>query len=86
VCIISAIFGAADANCQGALVGDLPLMCPEFIQVTCHFVSFQSFLSWKGMTAATLARFLVLHGQVRRAEQEYMILLTWVLGLSNGYM
>ncbi|KAK3125353.1 hypothetical protein QOZ80_7BG0603770 [Eleusine coracana subsp. coracana] len=32
VCIISAIFGAADANCQGALVGDLSLMCPEFIQ------------------------------------------------------
>ncbi|KAL6856083.1 hypothetical protein ACP4OV_018885 [Aristida adscensionis] len=32
VCIISAIFGTADANCQGALVGDLSLMCPEFIQ------------------------------------------------------
>jgi hypothetical protein len=38
VCIISAIFGAADANFQG----DLPLMWPEFIQVTCHIVSFQS--------------------------------------------
>lgn len=39
VCIISAIFGVADANCQGALVGDLSLMCPEFVQVTSPIVS-----------------------------------------------
>ena len=38
VCIISAIFGIADANCQGALVGDLSLMCPEFVQVTSHIL------------------------------------------------
>jgi equilibrative nucleoside transporter 1/2/3 len=44
VCIISAIFGIADANCQGALVGDLSLMCPEFIQVTSHIVFSQSFM------------------------------------------
>uniref|UniRef100_A0A0E0ED10 Uncharacterized protein n=1 Tax=Oryza meridionalis TaxID=40149 RepID=A0A0E0ED10_9ORYZ len=32
VCIISALFGTADASVQGGLVGDLSFMCPEFIQ------------------------------------------------------
>lgn len=32
VCIISAAFGVADAHVQGGMVGDLSLMCPEFIQ------------------------------------------------------
>lgn len=34
VCIVSASFGIADAHVQGGMVGDLCLMCPEFIQVT----------------------------------------------------
>ncbi|OEL34639.1 Equilibrative nucleotide transporter 3, partial [Dichanthelium oligosanthes] len=32
VCVISAAFGIADAHVQGGMVGDLSLMCPEFIQ------------------------------------------------------
>lgn len=32
VCIISGAFGVADAHVQGGMVGDLSLMCPEFIQ------------------------------------------------------
>lgn len=32
VCIISAAFGVADAHVQGGMVGDLSLMCPEFMQ------------------------------------------------------
>lgn len=32
LCIISAGFGVADAHVQGGMVGDLSLMCPEFIQ------------------------------------------------------
>ncbi|XP_062188726.1 equilibrative nucleotide transporter 3-like [Phragmites australis] len=48
VCIISAIFGTADANCQGALVGDLSLMCPEFIQ------SFLSGLAASGALTSAL--------------------------------
>ncbi|KAJ0966032.1 hypothetical protein J5N97_027170 [Dioscorea zingiberensis] len=32
VCVISGIFGIADAHVQGGMVGDLSLMCPEFIQ------------------------------------------------------
>jgi solute carrier family 29 (equilibrative nucleoside transporter), member 1/2/3 len=34
VCVISAAFGIGDAHVQGGMVGDLSLMCPEFIQVT----------------------------------------------------
>jgi len=34
VCIISATFGIADALAQGGIVGDLSLMCPEFMQVS----------------------------------------------------
>lgn len=32
VCIASAAYGAADGYAQGGMVGDLSLMCPEFIQ------------------------------------------------------
>lgn len=32
VCILSASFGVADAFAQGGMVGDLSLMCPEFMQ------------------------------------------------------
>ncbi|XP_078437471.1 equilibrative nucleotide transporter 3-like [Wolffia australiana] len=32
VCFISAAFGVADAHVQGGMVGDLSLMCPEFLQ------------------------------------------------------
>ncbi|XP_020255152.1 equilibrative nucleotide transporter 2-like [Asparagus officinalis] len=32
VCTISGAFGVADALAQGGMVGDLSLMCPEFIQ------------------------------------------------------
>uniref|UniRef100_A0A1D1ZAL0 Equilibrative nucleoside transporter 4 n=2 Tax=Anthurium amnicola TaxID=1678845 RepID=A0A1D1ZAL0_9ARAE len=32
VCLISGAFGIADAHVQGGMVGDLSLMCPEFIQ------------------------------------------------------
>ncbi|XP_042429963.1 equilibrative nucleotide transporter 3-like isoform X1 [Zingiber officinale] len=32
VCIASAVFGVADGFIQGGMVGDLSLMCPEFIQ------------------------------------------------------
>ncbi|XP_073004788.1 equilibrative nucleotide transporter 3-like isoform X1 [Typha latifolia] len=32
VCIVSGAFGIADAHVQGGMVGDLSLMCPEFIQ------------------------------------------------------
>lgn len=32
VCILSATFGVADAFAQGGMVGDLSLMCPEFMQ------------------------------------------------------
>ncbi|XP_072950867.1 equilibrative nucleotide transporter 3-like [Typha angustifolia] len=32
VCIVSGAFGVADAHVQGGMVGDLSLMCPEFIQ------------------------------------------------------
>ncbi|WVZ66337.1 hypothetical protein U9M48_015574 [Paspalum notatum var. saurae] len=48
VCIISAIFGTADANCQGALVGDLSLMCPEFVQ------SFMAGLAASGVLTSAL--------------------------------
>jgi len=34
VCVTSAAFGIADAHAQGGMIGDLSLMCPEFIQVT----------------------------------------------------
>ncbi|KAK8460622.1 hypothetical protein SEVIR_2G360900v4 [Setaria viridis] len=32
VCVISAALGIGDAHVQGGMVGDLSLMCPEFIQ------------------------------------------------------
>uniref|UniRef100_A0A2P2KM78 Equilibrative nucleotide transporter 3-like n=1 Tax=Rhizophora mucronata TaxID=61149 RepID=A0A2P2KM78_RHIMU len=32
ICAIVAVFGIADAHVQGGMVGDLSLMCPEFIQ------------------------------------------------------
>ncbi|WOK99772.1 equilibrative nucleotide transporter 3 [Canna indica] len=32
VCILSAAFGTSDGYVQGGMVGDLSLMCPEFIQ------------------------------------------------------
>ncbi|KAH7675779.1 Equilibrative nucleoside transporter protein [Dioscorea alata] len=32
ICIISGVFGIADGHVQGGLVGDLYLMCPEFVQ------------------------------------------------------
>lgn len=32
VCLIGGAFGVADAHVQGGMVGDLSLMCPEFIQ------------------------------------------------------
>ncbi|PWZ13095.1 Equilibrative nucleotide transporter 3 [Zea mays] len=32
VCVVSAAFGVADAHVQGGMVGDLSLMCPEFVQ------------------------------------------------------
>ncbi|XP_071930401.1 equilibrative nucleotide transporter 3-like [Coffea arabica] len=32
ICIIVAVFGIADAHIEGGMVGDLSLMCPEFIQ------------------------------------------------------
>ncbi|KAJ8761718.1 hypothetical protein K2173_004527 [Erythroxylum novogranatense] len=32
ICVIVAAFGVADAHVQGGMVGDLSLMCPEFIQ------------------------------------------------------
>ncbi|CAN6199415.1 unnamed protein product [Urochloa humidicola] len=48
VCIISAVFGTADANCQGALVGDLSLMCPEFVQ------SFMAGLAASGVLTSAL--------------------------------
>ncbi|EEF37723.1 equilibrative nucleotide transporter 3 [Ricinus communis] len=32
ICAIVAVFGLADAHVQGGMVGDLSLMCPEFIQ------------------------------------------------------
>ncbi|KMZ58034.1 Equilibrative nucleotide transporter 3 [Zostera marina] len=32
ICIISAIFGIADAHVEGGMIGDLSLMCSEFIQ------------------------------------------------------
>ncbi|XP_027105137.2 equilibrative nucleotide transporter 3-like isoform X1 [Coffea arabica] len=32
ICILVAAFGVADAHVQGGMVGDLSLMCPEFIQ------------------------------------------------------
>jgi len=34
VCVISAAFGVGYAYVQGGMVGDMSLMCPEFIQVT----------------------------------------------------
>jgi len=33
ICLMSGAFGVADAHAQGGMVGDLSLMCPEFIQV-----------------------------------------------------
>ncbi|MCL7036019.1 hypothetical protein MKW94_003920 [Papaver nudicaule] len=32
ICVLSGVFGVADAHVQGGMVGDLSLMCPEFIQ------------------------------------------------------
>lgn len=32
VCVLSGTFGFADAFCQGGMVGDLSLMCPQFMQ------------------------------------------------------
>ncbi|KAI5656931.1 hypothetical protein M9H77_25724 [Catharanthus roseus] len=32
ICVLVAAFGVADAHVQGGMVGDLSLMCPEFIQ------------------------------------------------------
>ncbi|KAI3795780.1 hypothetical protein L1987_38439 [Smallanthus sonchifolius] len=40
ICLLVASFGAADALVQGGMLGDLALMCPEFIQAC-----FQSFLA-----------------------------------------
>ncbi|TKY71611.1 Equilibrative nucleotide transporter 3 [Spatholobus suberectus] len=34
LCALSACFGVADARVQGGLVGDLSVMCPEFIQAS----------------------------------------------------
>ena len=33
LCLIVASFGLSDATVQGGMIGDLSLMCPEFIQV-----------------------------------------------------
>lgn len=34
VCTIVAVFGIAEGHVEGAMTGDLSLMCPEFIQVS----------------------------------------------------
>jgi hypothetical protein len=33
ICFLTACFGIADAHIEGGMVGDLYLMCPEFVQV-----------------------------------------------------
>ncbi|KAI4296596.1 hypothetical protein L6164_036544 [Bauhinia variegata] len=48
LCAISACFGIADAHVQGGMVGDLALMCPEFIQ------SFFAGLAASGVLASGL--------------------------------
>lgn len=32
VCVVSGVFGIADAHVQGGMVGDISFMCPEFMQ------------------------------------------------------
>lgn len=32
ICIVSGAFGVGDAFVQGGMIGDLSLMCPDFIQ------------------------------------------------------
>ncbi|PPS18172.1 hypothetical protein GOBAR_AA02391 [Gossypium barbadense] len=44
ICIISGVFGVADANVQGGMVGDLSYMRPEFIQLFFAISSFFEFL------------------------------------------
>lgn len=34
ICVIVAAFGIADAHVEGGMVGDLSLMCPDFMQVS----------------------------------------------------
>ncbi|RDX81128.1 Equilibrative nucleotide transporter 3 [Mucuna pruriens] len=48
LCALSACFGVADAHVQGGMVGDLSLMCPEFIQ------SFFAGLAASGALASVL--------------------------------
>ena len=38
ICIVSGVFGIADAHVQGGMVGDLSYMLPEFIQVSITIV------------------------------------------------
>ncbi|KAJ1700745.1 hypothetical protein LUZ63_000524 [Rhynchospora breviuscula] len=48
VCVSSAIFGVADGFVEGGMVGDLSLMCPEFIQ------SFMAGLAASGVLTSAL--------------------------------
>ena len=47
ICIIVAVFGTADAHIEGGMVGDLSLMCPEFIQVKDCCIPSSFYLSTK---------------------------------------
>ncbi|CAN1123977.1 Equilibrative nucleotide transporter 3 [Linum perenne] len=159
ICLISAVFGVADAHVQGGMVGDLSFMHPDFIQAVeqakhvtrfsnrellrqntdyvidifliyaltlsifpgflsedtgshslgtwyalvlismynvwdligryIPLVKFAKLESRKGLTAAVFSRFLLIpafYFTAKYGEQGWMILLTSVLGLTNGYL
>ncbi|MCL7051001.1 hypothetical protein MKW94_010124 [Papaver nudicaule] len=50
VCLVSSAYGVAAAHAQGGMVGDLSLMCPEFI----HTSSFLAGFSFSGALSSAL--------------------------------
>lgn len=46
ICVIVAAFGVADAHVEGGMVGDLSLMCPDFMQVSLCSQEYVSSFLW----------------------------------------
>ncbi|CAN0852648.1 Equilibrative nucleotide transporter 3 [Linum grandiflorum] len=77
ICVIVAAFGLADAHVEGGMVGELSLMCPEFIQ------SFFAGLAASGVMTSVLrfitkAAFENAHNGLRKGVRLFLAIATFM--------
>ncbi|XP_022142378.1 equilibrative nucleotide transporter 3-like [Momordica charantia] len=71
LCVIVGSFGIADAFVQGGMVGDLSLMCPEFIQSFMAGLAASGALT-SGLRLVTKAAFEDLHDGLRKGTMLFL--------------